>query len=404
MDYMKFLSHRISWIEPSPLAKVLGRISELSKAGFKVISLAAGDPDPDVVPRKILAEISSYVIENIPGSVLYTPTTGVEDLRIELSKFIKEYDGYEAYPENIIITSGSTAALDLLIRILIDPGDIVVVENPSYVVSLYAFKQLGANLVGVDVYSDGIDTYTLEDKIRRLKNEGKKIKLIYTIPTGQNPSGATMSIDKRRHLLEIASKYDLLIIEDMAYNYVVLEGSSPPTIKSFDREDRVIPIGTLSKIMGTGFRVGWVVATDLIKKYVVSEKQPIDYCAPAISQYIAIEFLRRGVHKISIERSREVYRVKRDVMIRSIEEKIREAEFSKPVAGMFLMLRLPNVDGTLFAENLMEKYKVAVLPGKPFYTDDKGRDVIRLNFSRPSIDDIKEAVDKIGVLYRELKS
>jgi Transcriptional regulators containing a DNA-binding HTH domain and an aminotransferase domain (MocR family) and their eukaryotic orthologs len=196
MDYMKFLSHKISWIEPSPLAKVLGRISELSKAGFKVISLAAGDPDPDVVPRKILAEISSYVIENIPGSVLYTPTTGVEDLRIELSKFIKEYDGYEAYPENIIITSGSTAALDLLIRILIDPGDIVVVENPSYVVSLYAFKQLGANLVGVDVYSDGIDTYTLEDKIRRLKNEGKKIKLIYTIPTGQNPSGATMSIDK----------------------------------------------------------------------------------------------------------------------------------------------------------------------------------------------------------------
>ncbi|MGC9149379.1 MAG: PLP-dependent aminotransferase family protein, partial [Sulfolobales archaeon] len=325
VDYLKFLSHRVSWIESSPLAKILGRVSALSKAGFRVISLAAGDPDPSVIPRDELAEISHYVLKNIPASILYTATTGIEDLRVELSKFIERLDGYKIYPENLIVTSGSTTAIDLLARVLIDPGDVVIVENPSYVVSLYAFKQLGAKLVGVDVKPDGLDTDELEKKIKEIESDGKKIKLIYTIPTGQNPSGATMSIEKRKHLLEIASRHDLLVLEDTAYNYIVLEGSAPPTLKSLDKEDRVIVTGTLSKIMGTGFRVGWIAAPDPIRRYVVAEKQPIDYCAPAISQYIAVEFLRRGLDKISIERSRESYRTKRDIMIKSLEDKIPDA-------------------------------------------------------------------------------
>jgi len=404
VDYLKFLSHRISWIESSPLAKILGRVSALSKAGFRVISLAAGDPDPSVIPRDELAEISHYVLKNIPASTLYTATTGIEDLRVELSKFIERLDGYKIYPENLIVTSGSTTAIDLLARVLIDPGDVVIVENPSYVVSLYAFKQLGAKLVGVDVKPDGLDTDELEKKIKEIESDGKKIKLIYTIPTGQNPSGATMSIEKRKHLLEIASRHDLLVLEDTAYNYIVLEGSAPPTLKSLDKEDRVIVTGTLSKIMGTGFRVGWIAAPDPIRRYVVAEKQPIDYCAPAISQYIAVEFLRRGLDKISIERSRESYRTKRDIMIKSLEDKIPDARFSKPVAGMFLMIDLPGIRGEEFAEELLERYKIAIVPGKPFYVDEKGVSSLRLNYSRPSKEDIIEAVDKISILYKEKRS
>lgn len=403
MDYTKYLAGRANWIKGSALAEVMKKASELQKKGMKLISLAAGDPDPGLIPRTALGEIAKEVLEKEPKSVMYTPANGIPELREELARFLKKYDHLEVSPENIVITIGGTGALDLLGRVLIDPGDVVIAENPSYINTLLAFEQLGAKIEGVPVDNDGMRVDLLEEKIKELKAKGQKIKFIYTIPTGQNPMGVTMSMERRKALLEIASKYDLLIIEDAAYNFMRYEGGDIVPLKALDDEGRVIVAGTLSKVLGTGFRIGWIIAEGEILKKVLMQKQPIDFCAPAISQYIALEYLKRGYfEKYHLEGALLGYKEKRDIMLKALEENLPDAEFTRPIAGMFIMLFLPEgADGIAFAGELMEKKGVVVVPGKPFYTDESGRNAIRLNFSRPSKDDIPVGIEKLAELYKE---
>jgi len=403
MDYTKYLAGRANWIKGSALADVMKKASELQKKGVKLISLAAGDPDPELIPRAVLGEIAKEVLEKEPKSVMYTPANGIPELREELAAFLKKYDHLEVSPENIVITIGGTGALDLLGRVLIDPGDVVITENPSYINTLLAFEQLGAKIEGVPVDNDGMRVDVLEEKIKELKAKGQKVKLIYTIPTGQNPMGVTMSMERRKALLEIASKYDLLIIEDTAYNFMRYEGGEIVPLKALDNEGRVIVAGTLSKVLGTGFRIGWIIAEGEILKKVLMQKQPIDFCAPAISQYIALEYLKRGYfEKYHLKGALLGYKEKRDIMLKALEKHLPNAEFTKPIAGMFVMLFLPEgADGISFANELMEREGVVVVPGKPFYTDESGKNAIRLNFSRPSKEEIPIGIEKLAKLYKE---
>lgn len=403
MDYTKYLAGRANWIKGSALAEVMKKASELQKKGIKLISLAAGDPDPELIPRAVLGEIAKEVLENEPKSVMYTPANGIPELREELAAFLKKHDHLEVSPENIVLTIGGTGALDLLGRVLIDPGDVVITENPSYINTLLAFEQLGAKIEGVPVDNEGMKVDLLEEKIKELKAKGQKVKFIYTIPTGQNPMGITMSMERRRALLEIASKYDLLVIEDTAYNFMRYEGGEIVPLKALDDAGRVIVAGTLSKVLGTGFRIGWIIAEGEILKKVLMQKQPIDFCAPAISQYIALEYLKRGYfEKYHLKGALLGYKEKRDIMLKALEENLPDAEFTRPIAGMFVMLFLPEgADGISFAGELMEKKGVVVVPGKPFYTDDSGRNAIRLNFSRPSKEDIPVGIKKLAELYKE---
>ncbi len=398
----KYLSSRSNWIEASPLALIVSKIASLKAKGIQVLSLAAGDPDPYLIPREELANIAHDVLKNIPASVIYTPTAGILELRKEIARLTEKYDKIKVDPQKIIVSSGSTIAIDLLIRVLLDPGDIVISENPTYINTLYALKQHGIQVIGVNMDSKGMKTDELEDIVKRLKSQHKKIKLIYTIPTGQNPSGVTMSLDRRKHLLEIASQYDILILEDFAYNYIFYE-EPPPTIKSMDKEERVIVIGTLSKVMGTGFRVGWIIAPETITNKIIEMKQPIDFCAPAISQYIALEYLKRGLFEKHHLRILKNYKEKRDTLIGSLETHLPKAEFTRPSAGLFLMLYLPeNADGQEFAQKLLDKYHVAVVPAGPFHPNRDHPNTLRLNFSRPSVKDIEEAVNRLAKLYHEL--
>jgi len=403
MDYNSLLAARSNWISVSPLAGVISKIISLRSKGIKVISLAAGDPDPDLIPRDVLAELSSKILREYPASVLYSPTNGLPELRNEISKFIGRIEGLSIDPANIVITIGGTGAIDLLGRILIDPGDIVLFENPSYVNTILAFRQLGATIYGIPMDEDGIIIEKMEEIIKDLIMDGKKIKLIYTIPTGHNPTGITMNLERRKKLLEVASRYDLLIIEDTAYNYLSYEDMNVKTLKSLDKEGRVVIVGTLSKILGTGFRVGWIIAEDIILRKVIDQKQPIDFCAPTISQYIAYEYLKRGYYKEYHLRALKKYREKRDTLIDSLRDYLPDVKFIKPIAGMFSMVFLPQEgNGVEFADKLLENYHVATVPGKPFYIDDRGRNTLRLNFSRPEIEDIKEGVARISKLYKEL--
>ena len=403
MEYTKYLAGRANWIKGSALAQVMKKAAELQKKGTKLISLAAGDPDPDLIPRNVLGEIAKEILEKEPKSVMYTPANGVPELREEIASFLKKHDQLEVSPENIVITIGGTGALDLLGRVLIDPGDVILTENPSYINTLLAFEQLGAKIEGVSVDNDGMRVDLLEEKIKELKTKGQKIKFIYTIPTGQNPMGVTMSMERRKALLEIASKYDLLIIEDTAYNFMKYEGENILPLKALDKDGRVIVAGTLSKVLGTGFRIGWIIAEGEILKKVLMQKQPIDFCAPAISQYIALEYLRRRYfEKYHLKGALLGYKEKRDIMLTALEEHLPSAEFTRPIAGMFVMLFLPEgADGIAFASELMGKEGVVVVPGEPFYTDDTGKNAIRLNFSRPSKEDISIGIEKVATLYRE---
>ena len=404
VDYMRFLSSRSNWIEKSLLADIMKKASDLRKSGKKLIFLSAGDPDPNLIPREELARIAMEVLSNEPRSVLYTPVNGIPELREELSKFLRRYDGIDVPPDDIIITVGGTGAIDLLGRVLIDPGDIVITENPSYINTLLAFRQLGARIIGAPMDDKGLIPEKVEEIINRAEDEGKKVKLIYTIPTGQNPMGVTMSESRRRELLDIACDYNLLIMEDMAYNYLIYEDINVRTLKSLDREGRVISVGTLSKVLGTGFRVGWIIAEDVILQKVLMEKQPIDFCAPAISQFIALEYLRNGLfERYHIKVALPAYRRKRDALIRALEENLPDLRFTRPVAGMFSMLSLPeDVDGVKFAEGLMTSQGVVVVPGAPFYTDNTGLNTIRLNFSRPSVEEIENGIKMLSEYLRKL--
>ncbi|ADT84102.1 aminotransferase-like domain-containing protein [Thermococcus barophilus] len=403
MDYNKFLAGRANWIKGSALAEVMKKAAELQSKGKNLISLAAGDPDPNLIPREVLGKLAKDVLANIPSSVMYTPANGIPELREEVAKFLKKYEHVEVSPEEIVITVGGTGALDLLGRILIDPGDVVITENPSYINTILAFEQLGAKVEGVPIDSKGMKPDALQEKIRELKSKGQKIKFIYTIPTGQNPMGVTMSEERRKALLEIASEHDLLIVEDTAYNFMKYEDREIRSLKALDKEGRVIVAGTLSKVLGTGFRIGWVVAKGEIRDKVLMEKSPIDFCAPTISQYIALEYLKRGYfEEYHLKRALPGYKEKRDAMVNALQEHLPNAEFTKPIAGMFVMLFLPeNADGMAFANELMERKGVVVVPGKPFYTDESGRNTIRLNFSRPSKEEIEEGIKRLAELYNE---
>ncbi|WP_240912002.1 MULTISPECIES: PLP-dependent aminotransferase family protein [unclassified Thermococcus] len=402
MKDVKFLAGRANWIKGSALADVMKKAAELRAQGRELISLSAGDPDPNLIPRSVLGELAKEVLENVPASVMYTPANGIPELREELSKFLEKYEGYKVSPGEIIITVGGTGALDLLGRVLIDPGDIVITENPSYINSILAFEQLGAKIVGIPMDENGMRTDLLEERLRELEARGEKVKFIYTIPTGQNPMGVTMSKERRKALLEIASEHDLLIVEDAAYNFMRYEGKATP-LKAMDRDGRVIVAGTLSKVMGTGFRIGWLITGGAIGKKVLMEKSPVDFCAPTISQYIALEYLKRGYfEEYHLNKGLPGYKEKRDAMLNALEESLPDAEFTRPIAGMFVMLFLPEgADGMAFAGELMEKKGVVVVPGKPFYTDESGGNAIRLNFSRPSKEEIEEGIKRLAELYCE---
>ncbi|MGC8675876.1 PLP-dependent aminotransferase family protein [Fervidicoccus sp.] len=397
-NYDTKYSSRINFFEPSPIRTIMSKISDLSRKR-EVISFAAGEPDPSVLPRKIFGELMKEVFEKVELVGNYTPADGAFELREEIAKFMKKYDDVKTDPNKIVVTIGGSQALDLLGRIFLDAGDIAISESPSYVNTLIDWKQYGARIVGVPVDDSGMITDELEKTVKKLKGERKRVKLVYTIPTGQNPSGVTMIEERRKHLLEIASQYDLILVEDAAYNHLLYEGQPPKTLRSMDKEGRVIYSGTFSKILGTGLRIGWLEGPSEVMDLIKMVKGPTDMCASTPMQYLVIESLRRGIFEDAKKKALENYKMKRDIMIKSIEEKLKGLKFTKPIAGMFILVWLKKgMDGYAFAEELLEKKGVAVVPAAAFYTDDSGKEVIRLNFSMVPPEKIEKGISSIAEL------
>ncbi len=394
----KFFSKETNYLRTSEIRDLL-KLTE----GRDVISLAGGLPDPQTFPVEEIKKIVNDILTNYYDRALqYSTTAGVFEFRKELVNLSRLRGISNISEKNIFVTVGSQEALFMLFNILVDPGDEVIVEAPTYLAALNVLRTRRPNFTSINVNDNGPDLDELEKKVREKVSDGKKIKLIYVIPTAQNPAGTTMNLDNRKRLLEIASKYDFLIVEDDAYGFLVFEGDSPPAIKALDKEGRVIYTGTFSKILTPGLRLGWVVAHEDVIRELELYKQNIDLHTPSLSQFIAMEAIRRGVIQNNLPKIRRIYKEKRDVILEAIQEYFpKDARWSRPIGGMFVFAWLPEkIDTTKMLEKALQK-GVAYVPGSSFYADYSGRNTMRLNFSYPSKEQLIEGIRRLAETIKQ---
>jgi len=398
INLSKFLSKRTRFMRASEIRELLKWATEPG-----VISFGGGMPDPRYFPYDDIREITDYVIrEKGDKAFQYTKTEGVDELKEEILKFMSRRGTKVDNINQILVTSGSQQALEILARIFMDPGDLVVVELPTYLAAIQAFRVYKPTFIGIPMDDNGMRTDILEEKLKKIYSEGKSIKLVYTVPTCQNPAGITMSNDRRKHLLELASKYDFLIIEDDPYSYFLFEDIDYRSIKSMDTEGRVIYLSTFSKILIPGLRLGWAAASEEIIAKMALAKQAIDLCSPAFCQYIAAEALKRGVVDKQLPILKKVYKHKRDLMLEALEKYFPEGcRWTRPVGGMFIFVYLPEkIDTTKMLEKAKEK-KVAYVPGRSFFVDGSGWNTMRLNFTFVVEDKIEEGVRRLASIIKE---
>ena len=380
------------------------KVRELLKwIGRDVISLGGGVPDPASFPMEEIKRIILDVLEERGAAALqYAPTEGLDELREEIARFISRR-GVRAREENVLVTSGSQEALELIARVFIDPGDPVLSENPTYLGAIQAFAVYGPRMVGVPMDEAGLRVDAMEAALKRLGGEGSRAKLAYLIPTCQNPTGRTMSMERRRAVLELAEEHDFLVVEDDPYSYFYLDGVEPPSLKSMDGSGRVIYVSTVSKILAPGLRLGWVVADEEIVEKLAIAKQGVTLQSPTLSMYVLLEALKRGLVDRQIPMLKEIYRVRRDAMLEALETYMPEGvRWTRPSGGMFVWLEAPErVDMDALLPLALTKYKVAYVPGSAFHVDGGGRNTARLSFSYPPLDAMREGVARLAKLITE---
>ncbi|MGB9830584.1 PLP-dependent aminotransferase family protein [Fervidicoccus sp.] len=376
--------------------------------GRKVIMFSEGRPNFSRFPLdKALPYVQEVFKTEYQTMLQYPPIKGNPELMKELRKLMEKYVSLKGTEDDdMIIMSGSQQALYMVSRILVDPGDYIVVERPTYLEAIFAFTYNKAKMLGVNQDENGMKTDELETLLRKLKSEGKRIKFVYTVPNYQNPSGATLPMERRKHLYELASQYDFLIFEDDAYCYLSYEGKALPAIKSLDTEGRVIFTSTLSKILSPGLRIGWVFANKEIVKALLAAKEVIDLGVSGISQYLATIWLRNGIHEEFLKIAIPWYKQKRDIMLEMLDELFRnDAHWTKPKGGLFIYVQFNNKK--VNTQKLLEYAKkkgVLFVSGQPFYHDFSVLNTIRLNFSMPTEDEIKEGIRLLREAYDEYLS
>jgi 2-aminoadipate transaminase len=371
----------------------------------EVISFAGGLPDPAAFPVDQVAEITADVLRRDGALALqYSPTEGDPRLKEELIAHHEREDGIHLSPENILITVASQQGLDLVSKIFIDPGDPVIVGLPSYVGGLGAFRNYGADMIGVSLDDSGMRMDLLERELERLRERGKKPKFIYVVPDFQNPAGITMSEERRLRLISLARRYDVLILEDSPYKELRYEGEPQTSLFALDGAGQVIGLHTFSKILFPGMRLGWAIADEAIIQKLVIAKQSTDLCTPAFTQAIVAEFASRGLLNEVIENVKSIYREKRELMLAALDEHMPDLpglSWTRPEGGLFLWVRLPeHMDADeLFYEAIEQN--VAFVIGAAFHCDGSGTNTMRLNFSFPTKDDIVEGVKRLARVIAE---
>jgi len=366
----------------------------------EIISFAGGLPSPHSFPVKMIENITDRVLEKHGSKALqYGPTEGVKELRELLIKRMKK-KGIKCSMDEIIMATGSQQVLDLAAKIFFNIGDYLIVECPTYLGALTAFNAYQPNYIPISMDQNGMKIEELEKKLK--ENKDKPIDLIYVVPTFQNPSGITMSLERRKQLLEIAREYNLLILEDDPYSELRYSGKPVPPIKSLDKHGIVIYTSTFSKILSPGFRLGWVIANEEVIRKIVVAKQGADLCTNTFVQFIAEEYLRSGLIDKQIPKIRKMYKRKRDLMLKALKKYFpKGSKWTKPDGGMFLWVTLPGHINTkkMFQEAIKEK--VAYVHGVAFCVDGKGHSSMRLNFSNAEDNKIDIGVKRLAKIIKK---
>ena len=399
----ELLNPRVKKIRASEIRELL----KLVKRSKDIISLAGGLPDPRYFPKEELAEIAREVIIKYGEySLQYSETKGIYEVRKALSDFLYKTKGFKPDPEDIIVTSGSQEGIHMLAKAFVTPGDKVITESPTYLAALGAFRLAGADIVGIKIDDHGMRTIALEDTLKRLCALDIKPKFIYTIPVAQNPGGVTMSLDRKKHLLELASKYDLLVIEDDPYSFFIFDENADITsLKALDKEDRVIYMSTASKILAPGIRLGWLVTPKDLSRRIELLKQYIDLHSPTLNQYILAEAIKTGLIERHVRRIAKVYKEKRDAMVKALDEHFPEYTwYSRPIGGFFVFTYVfkEGFDARELMDLALKKYKVAYVPGQGFHPDGTGANSMRLNYSYPTVEQIWEGVRRLSQMIKEV--
>jgi 2-aminoadipate transaminase len=367
-----------------------------------IISFAGGLPDPATFPVEALRAITTELLTREARLVLqYGPTEGDARLRDELVKWMAK-DGIRATRDQILVTAGSQQGLDLIGRVFLDPGDVVVVELPSYMAALQVFRSYRAEMVGVSQDDAGMRVDLLEQTLARLRGAGRRPKCIYAVPDFQNPSGVTMAHDRRVRLLELAREHRTLVVEDNPYRELRYEGTAPPPIAALDPDGRVIYLSTFSKTLCPGLRIAWALAGEEIIRQFVTAKQGMDLCCPAFTQAIAAEFCAQGHIYARLPQITDIYRRKRDVMLAALAREMPDGvTWTRPQGGVFLWVTLPEGMDTEHLLPLAVEEGVAYVVGSGFHADGGGGRSMRLNFSFPSEADIEEGIRRLARLIRK---
>ena len=396
MEYL--FSERVKNLKPSAIREILK-----SATAPGMISFSVGNPAPEAFPAKEIAEISARIFTERPIDALqYSVTEGYPALRTRLSTYMKERHGAGQEFDDLLITSGAQQVMDLVTKSLCDAGDVILCEAPSFIGSLNSFRSYQTRLRGVAMESDGINLAELE----KILQEEPHAKFLYTIPNFQNPSGITMSMEKRRAVYELAKKYQVLILEDNPYGDLRFAGQELPPIKSLDDEGLVIYAGSFSKVISPGMRVGYVLAPQPIVQKMVVCKQGEDVHTNIWSQLICEEFLAKYDFEAHLERLRGVYRNKAELLLRLAEEHLAPDITWEPIeGGLFLWCQLPeHIDMMDFCRKAMER-KVAIVPGTAFLVDDtQPCQSFRVNYSAPSEEQLVQGIEILGQLVKELRT
>jgi len=393
----KFLSASGKSMQRSAIREILKLLENPD-----MISFAGGLPAAETFPVDDLKEIVLEVLEKEGASALQYGTTEGDPLLRKMLAEKHNREGLNIDTENIIITTGSQQALDIIGKIFLDPGDYVLCGLPSYLGGLNAFSVYGARLKGISLDENGMKPDELEETIINLRELGKIVKFIYIIPDFQNPAGITVPEQARKRIIEIAEKHDLLVVEDSPYRDIRFTGVPQRMMYQLDKSGRVLTLCTFSKIFAPGFRVGWIIGNPVILDRIVMAKQTADLCTPPFVQKIIARYMEKGLLEKNIIKTIALYSERRNHMIKCFRKYFPvEVTWTEPEGGLFLFVTLPAAANT---DNILEKAikkNVAFVAGSTFFCNDSGRNTMRINFSFSDLEVIEEGVKRLALVINE---
>ncbi|MFR5470196.1 MAG: PLP-dependent aminotransferase family protein [Romboutsia sp.] len=365
----------------------------------EVISFAGGLPAPELFPIEEMKEISRIVLEESGTQALqYSTTEGFQPLREQIARRMNSKNKTNVTKDDILITNGSQQGLDFAGRVFLNEGDVVLCESPSYLGAINAFKSYGSKFIEVPTDKDGM----IMEELEKILEVTENVKMIYVIPDFQNPTGITWTLERRKKFIEIISKYEIPVLEDNPYGELRFEGESLPSLKSMDKKGLVIFLGTFSKILCPGYRLGWTCASQNILKKFIFVKQVADLQASSISQIEVSKFIDLYNLDNHVKKINEVYARRRDLMLETMKEEFPEGvEYTYPEGGLFIWVELPkHLDSRIIMKDCLAN-NVAYVPGWSFFPNGGTENCFRLNYSNMSDDRIVEGIKRIGLVLRK---